>query len=493
MADFTLPPGMTQFTDANGKPYAFGSVLHYIVATTTPKTTYSDINGTTPNANPVVLDAAGRAVIFGDGTYRQILKDSLGNTIWDQNTQVVTAANIGALLKAGDTATGRMTWPTSTTNSAGATAATITPIGNPSLLAFNPTSGAAASSVTNELLAAYNFTSAVGAGASVPLSKNKVALYVGMEAQVGCGNVWAFNPLLLIDAGALANGGGQIAEFDLANNSGTHFGDAGGAPAQPAVFGMQVTGISLNRATAAIWVAGNLGDLVSPMWNQGLVFSNTSIRLTTIADYTNSATSIDLRGTHTGYGVDFNNGVFTSGAIRLGNQQTIITRNAANNADLVMLQSSVGNNIVIGNATSNYVLTSAATGFAPNADNTQLCGQSGARWSAVWAANGVIQTSDPTLKTEIIPVSRMPVAEIVAAIDPIAFRWLDGGGGKPGKRQHWGWNAEQVGKAFANVGQDFGGYVVADDGTRHLRTDQLLPILWQAVKELTAKVKELTP
>ena len=492
MADFTLPPGMTQFCDANGAPLAAGRVYHYIVGTTTPKTTYSDINGTTPNTNPVILDSAGRAVIFGDGAYRQIVQDSAGNQIWDKDTQVVTLSTLGALAKAGDTATGRMTWTVTTTASTGATAATITPIGNPSLLSFNPMSGAAASSVSNEILQSVNFTSAYGAGASSATSKNKIGLYVGAEAAVGSGNMWGINAVGVIDSGAMANGGFQVVEWDLANNSGTHFGDSGGAPAQPAVFGQVITGISGNRATAALWIAGNLQDLVSPMWNYGIVASNTSVRLATFIDFTNSATSIDIRGTHSSYGIDFNSGTFTGGAIRLGNLQTVVGRNAANGADLTMMQVTAGNNIQLGNATSSYVIAQAASGFAPNADNTLTCGQAAARWSAVWAANGTIQTSDPTMKTDIVSVEKMPVLDILATINPITFRWIDGGGGQPGKRRHWGWDAEEVGKAFEAIGQDFGGYVVAEDGTRHLRPDQLIPVLWQAVKELSAKVKELS-
>jgi len=73
-----------QFFDNNGDPLNAGKVYFYIVATTTPKNTYSDYNLATPNANPVVLDSAGRASIYGSGLFRQIVKDSLDNTISDQ-------------------------------------------------------------------------------------------------------------------------------------------------------------------------------------------------------------------------------------------------------------------------------------------------------------------------------------------------------------------------------------------------------------------------
>ena len=82
----TIPPGMTPFFDINGNPLAAGLVYHYIPGTSTPKDTYQDVAGTILNSNPVVLDAAGRAAIFGDGSYRQILTDSLGNQQWDRVT-----------------------------------------------------------------------------------------------------------------------------------------------------------------------------------------------------------------------------------------------------------------------------------------------------------------------------------------------------------------------------------------------------------------------
>lgn len=81
-----LPNGKQTFVDTNGVPLAGGTVDFYIPSTTTRKDTYQDSRLTIANANPVTLDSAGRAVIFGSGAYRQIVKDSLGNTIWDQET-----------------------------------------------------------------------------------------------------------------------------------------------------------------------------------------------------------------------------------------------------------------------------------------------------------------------------------------------------------------------------------------------------------------------
>lgn len=63
-------PHFIQFFDDNGDPLAAGKLYTYAAGTTTPKATYTTAAGTTPNANPVVLDSAGRAVVFLDGSYK---------------------------------------------------------------------------------------------------------------------------------------------------------------------------------------------------------------------------------------------------------------------------------------------------------------------------------------------------------------------------------------------------------------------------------------
>lgn len=94
LAQQILPEGLTQFTDGNGAPLAAGNVYFYIPNTTTGKTTWSDSALSVPNANPVPLDAAGRAPIWGKGSYRQIVKDVNGNTIWDRVTSATDWSNV---------------------------------------------------------------------------------------------------------------------------------------------------------------------------------------------------------------------------------------------------------------------------------------------------------------------------------------------------------------------------------------------------------------
>lgn len=55
----------------DGKPLAGGKVYTYEAGTTTPKITYTNMQGDVPNPNPVTLDQNGKAKIFlADGNYR---------------------------------------------------------------------------------------------------------------------------------------------------------------------------------------------------------------------------------------------------------------------------------------------------------------------------------------------------------------------------------------------------------------------------------------
>lgn len=70
-----IPFVKARFFDRCGKPLAGGKVYTYEANTTTPKVTYKDPYGLTPNTNPIILDAAGEADIYLDGTYRIRITD----------------------------------------------------------------------------------------------------------------------------------------------------------------------------------------------------------------------------------------------------------------------------------------------------------------------------------------------------------------------------------------------------------------------------------
>jgi len=65
------------YFDDNGDPLAGGKLYFYETGTTTNITTYSDDSESTPNANPVILDANGRqGDIFFSVTAKVVLKTS---------------------------------------------------------------------------------------------------------------------------------------------------------------------------------------------------------------------------------------------------------------------------------------------------------------------------------------------------------------------------------------------------------------------------------
>ena len=70
------------FTDA-GVPLVGGLLYTYVSGTTTNKATYTSALETTPNTNPVVLNARGEAQVWlGTGAYTFVLKTSAGTTVW---------------------------------------------------------------------------------------------------------------------------------------------------------------------------------------------------------------------------------------------------------------------------------------------------------------------------------------------------------------------------------------------------------------------------
>jgi hypothetical protein len=79
---------------------------------------------------------------------------------------------------------------------------------------------------------------------------------------------------------------------------------------------------------------------------------------------------------------------------------------------------------VVGGLTPLLVFENAV---APGYDNGVVCGGNGFRWSAVWAVNGTIQTSDLTDKTDIAPIEFAQAAQLVQGLKPIMYRWIVGG------------------------------------------------------------------
>jgi len=105
-------------------------------------------------------------------------------------------------------------------------------------------------------------------------------------------------------------------------------------------------------------------------------------------------------------------------------------------------------------------------------------GHSALRWNNIWAASGVIQTSDGRLKEN---VAALPygMAEL-ARLQPVSFTWKDG---DPDVR-HIGLIAQEVREVLPELvsGGD------NDSDILGLNYAELVPVLISAVKELSSQV-----
>lgn len=83
----TITAQRPQFLDNDGRPLAGGRVYFYLSGTNIARDTYSDSALENANANPVELDASGRASIFlaPDIDYRIAVEDAAGTQIWVEN------------------------------------------------------------------------------------------------------------------------------------------------------------------------------------------------------------------------------------------------------------------------------------------------------------------------------------------------------------------------------------------------------------------------
>ena len=85
-----MPAAKQAFFTSTGIPLVGGRLRTFAAGTSTPKATFADAAGTIPNANPVVLDARGEALIYWAGGYKVQLEDSTGAIVWTVDNYVAS-------------------------------------------------------------------------------------------------------------------------------------------------------------------------------------------------------------------------------------------------------------------------------------------------------------------------------------------------------------------------------------------------------------------
>lgn len=197
-----------------------------------------------------------------------------------------------------------------------------------------------------------------------------------------------------------------------------------------------------------------------------------------------------------------NNGTETANYVNLGinsgnyNNGTSSLLNGANNAylynkgeDFVIGNASTSKSIIFftgGDGPSNEKIRVNSSGVAfksdlfPSSDNNYLLGKSGARWSAVWSANGTIQTSDIRTKKNIRPL-QYGLAEVLK-LHPVTYQWKNEVNGN-----------NKVGLVAQEV-QGLIPEVVAGDAAREtlgMNYAELVPVLIKAIQEQQLQIEAL--
>ena len=246
---------------------------------------------------------------------------------------------------------------------------------------------------------------------------------------------------------------------------------------------MSPGGISLESTTLRHYVGDNSGY----KW---VLSSRSGSATTDWFKFDESTQVFNLNGLQ----VTVPGGSSTAPGIRVGSESDDGIFSAVTN-DL-----SIGVNMAFGGTYSHYQATSYAVvidnvgacqydttnewqfhdSVHPNADNTHTLGKSGKRWSAVWAANGTIQTSDERQKRII--ANTVPGLDFIRKLNPFSYDWKH----TPDGKIHMGFGAREIHSTFPKLALVYPGTVGSDSDNEHYGmnyTELIAPIV-QAIKEL---------
>lgn len=86
MPQYLSPIGNDQFIDDNGDPLVGGQIETYLAGSSTPAATYTSSSGSTPQSNPIILNALGYPTLgpiwlTGGNSYKFIIKNASGSVL----------------------------------------------------------------------------------------------------------------------------------------------------------------------------------------------------------------------------------------------------------------------------------------------------------------------------------------------------------------------------------------------------------------------------
>jgi hypothetical protein len=117
--------------------------------------------------------------------------------------------------------------------------------------------------------------------------------------------------------------------------------------------------------------------------------------------------------------------------------------------------------------------------LTPYSDNGNTLGSASRRWTAVYAVNGTIQTSDRRFKSEINPLTYG--LESILLMNPVSFKWKD----NSDFNTHFGLIAQDVKEVISEV-------VDTGDDPNHtlgIKYSEMIPVLINAIKEQQEQIE----
>ena len=134
--------------------------------------------------------------------------------------------------------------------------------------------------------------------------------------------------------------------------------------------------------------------------------------------------------------------------------------------------------------------------FRPDIDNTLSLGTSGNRWTAVYAANGTIQTSDERYKTNITDI-HYGLADVMK-LRPISYQWKNEKL-QVGTGTNLGFSAQAMEKIIPDVvvhstvkpDAETGKMPSEYSDAYGVKYSELIPVLVKAIQEQQAEIEAL--
>ena len=382
-------------------------------------------------------------------------------------------------------------------DNAAANASNAVSIGSNSTAASKTVTNAASAIAIGNAAAANSASSiAMGTGATVGYSLSPaIALGNGTLVNGNNGVAIGNGSNISFVANATAIGAGASATSTAANSTAIGYNAAATLPNEVILGDRSNTSLAVGIGTESFSSANREKFLVDAGASGGTNFQNVIVG----KGNTNSYAQLNIQNANAGTGASSDvvatadNGNETTNYIDMGINSSSYTSTGilggANNAYLY----AAGNDFVIGNSTNNkslifYTTASSTntervritnTGLVPGQDNTYTDGTASNRWSAVYATNGTIQTSDIRLKKNIQPLT-YGLKEVLN-LQPVSYDWKDNSG-----KNKIGLIAQDVRKIIPQV-------VVGDEAKENIGMNyaELVPVLINSIKELNKRVEEL--